>query len=154
MHLYIHIPFCASKCAYCDFNSYPISTFENSVINEYVETVLKEIQNVRKTINKKHVNLKTIYIGGGTPSILSETHLKTIIFSIREHFGLKGSLEFSIECNPESVTREKLRFYKGMGVNRISLGVQTFYDDILKMLDRPCSTDDTIKAIECITGFS
>jgi len=156
MHLYIHIPFCVSKCSYCDFNSSPLSNFKPGIINEYINSLVKELYHIRKKINKKHVNLKTIYIGGGTPSILAEAQLKTLIFAIREYFGLTGSLEFTIECNPDSIKKEKLRFYKGIGINRISLGVQTFYESLLKLLERPGGEKVIIEAIENIKkeGFN
>jgi len=150
MHLYIHIPFCISKCAYCDFNSYPINQFESDIVDTYIDAVTKEIQSARKRISKKHVNLKTIYIGGGTPSILNEIHIKKIIFAIRENFGLTGTLEFTIECNPESLTRDSLRYYKGMGINRISLGVQSFYDDLLSLIDRSGGSKEITRSIESV----
>jgi oxygen-independent coproporphyrinogen III oxidase len=148
MHLYVHIPFCNSKCSYCDFNSFPISQFSQETVDEYIDAMQREIHLVRKRINKKQINLRTIYIGGGTPSILNDGHIKKLFTGIRENFGITGSLEFTIECNPETVTREKLRFYKGLGANRISLGIQTFNDKILLILERNAFEKDIVKAID------
>ena len=155
MHLYIHIPFCLSKCSYCDFNSYPISAFSHDIINNYISAICNEIKKAKIKINK-NILLKTIYIGGGTPSILKNSQLKKITESINNNFKLSKNLEFTIECNPETITKTKLNFYKKIGVNRISLGVQTFDDNILKIINRIGNSKTTISAVDLIkkTGFS
>ena len=124
---YIHIPFCDNICNYCDFckrYSYP------NIVNNYLEALEKDIKD-----NYKGEVLKTIYIGGGTPSSLNVTEL-TKLMKIIKLFKLDSSYEFTFECNPESVTEEKLVLLKENGVNRISLGIESTNDKFLKYLGR------------------
>ena len=124
---YIHIPFCDSICNYCDFckrYSYP------NIVNNYLEALEKDIKD-----NYKGEVLKTIYIGGGTPSSLTIKEL-TKLMKIIKLFKLDSSYEFTFECNPESVTEEKLLLLKENGINRISLGIESTNDKFLKYLGR------------------
>ena len=124
---YIHIPFCDNICNYCDFckrYSYP------NIVNNYLEALEKDIKD-----NYKGEVLKTIYIGGGTPSSLTMKEL-TKLMKIIKLFKLDSSYEFTFECNPESVTEEKLVLLKENGVNRISLGIESTNDKFLKYLGR------------------
>jgi len=126
--IYIHIPFCKKKCNYCNFTS-----FDNlNLIDEYVENVIKEIKMYKNDLIKYKKNIKTIYIGGGTPSILSIESITKII----ENIDRDKIEEFTIEVNPESVTDESLKAYYDLGINRISMGIQTTNDDFLSMLGR------------------
>jgi oxygen-independent coproporphyrinogen-3 oxidase len=138
--LYIHIPFCKSKCRYCDFLSAPCSEGERV---RYIEALKAEL-----TLYSDNNNIiDTVYIGGGTPSLISISELSGIIDSIYINFK-KDIIEFSIECNPESVTIEKLAAYKSLGINRISLGVQSLNDKVLKLLGRAHDKVDAIKAMD------
>jgi len=135
--LYIHIPFCKQKCFYCDFNSY---SGKDDLMNDYIKALCKEIE-----CNNDKV-FKTIFIGGGTPTYLSEDNLIALLKTINK---LKTSeeLEFSIEGNPGTFTKQKLKILKDMGVNRLSIGVQAWQDFLLKNLGRI----HTIQ--EFITGY-
>lgn len=120
---YIHIPFCKSKCRYCSFISYP----DLELKEQYLQALQKEI----KYFYKEEL-LNTLYIGGGTPSVLSVKELESIITNFR----LEHNTEVTVELNPESLTAEYLAGLKDIGVNRLSLGCQTFDDEILKLIGR------------------
>ena len=125
--VYIHIPFCKCKCEYCDFISY---CNKDNLIGDYIEAVKKEIslQNIQSYIN-------TIYIGGGTPSYIDSKYIKEIIKEIKKKNVHKGA-EVTIEVNPGTVTEAKLKDYKECGINRISIGLQTTQDELLKKIGR------------------
>ena len=128
--IYIHIPFCIQKCYYCDFISY---TNKFDIINKYVESLKKEI----KLSNLKEKNIiKTIYIGGGTPSSINAKYIKEILEVIKEKFLVDSYAEITIEVNPGTVTKEKLEIYKEAGINRLSIGMQSNNDLILKKIGR------------------
>lgn len=126
--LYIHIPFCAKKCNYCDFNSYVAL----ELVSSYIEALRKEI------LLYSHIErpVKTVYIGGGTPTILSEKDLETLIDCILRHFHIKSGAEFTVEANPGTLSRRKLLVLKKLGVNRLSLGLQAYQDRLLRMMGR------------------
>ena len=124
--IYVHIPFCIHKCSYCDFISF---TGKENLIEKYIEAVIKEIENMK--INSKY-NIKTVYIGGGTPSILESKFIGKILKVIN----LSNSLEVTIEINPGTVTEEKIKSYIDFGINRISIGLQSISDKLLKQMER------------------
>ena len=125
--IYVHIPFCKRKCHYCDFISY---CNKDSKIEEYIQAVKKEIawQKIKSEIT-------TIYIGGGTPSYIKSKHIKEILEEIN-HKSVSENAEITIEINPGTVTIEKLTDYKKAGINRLSIGLQTSKDDLLKQIGR------------------
>lgn len=128
--IYIHIPFCIQKCYYCDFCSF--DKLQNKQV-EYVDALIKEIKN---THNKSELLIKTVYIGGGTPSILNANELKQVMEAIKTNFLLSKDCEITVEMNPGTVTKEKLQIYKDSGINRLSIGLQSTNDEILKELGR------------------
>jgi oxygen-independent coproporphyrinogen-3 oxidase len=136
-HAYIHIPFCLSKCKYCDFVSGESLRFKD----EYLAALHKEI--VAKYQNEP---LKTLYFGGGTPSLLEVEDIKNLI----SLFKFQEKPEITLEANPETVTLEKFVEFKKLGINRISLGVQTFNNRILKFIGRNHNKDDILNAIQII----
>ena len=136
LSIYVHVPFCEKKCPYCDFHSREISTTldgEGEILT-YVENLCKEINASQKKCHEYSV--QTIYFGGGTPSVIDGRHIEKILNTIRENFAVADGAEISIECNPNSVTREKLEIYRGCGINRVSIGVQSFSNRALKILGR------------------
>lgn len=139
-HLYAHIPFCRCICAYCDF--YKLKYQENAA-DQFVYAFHKEVEN--KLLNP---NLKTIYLGGGTPSALNEEQLETIL-SVLDPYRSQVE-EYTIECNPESITKEKLDIMVKYGVNRISLGVQSFDDRLQNIMERICPKQQILDVIEMI----
>ncbi len=142
--LYIHIPFCHSKCIYCDFYSMPGA--ENRM-ERYTEAIVSELDMRRNEIDKE---FSTIYIGGGTPSVLPRELSVKLFNRIAERVHVDTLEEFTVEVNPEDVTRDLLNFYIDHGVNRISMGIQSFNDTELKIINRRHSSDDAVKAIELI----
>ena len=146
--IYIHIPFCKKKCFYCDFTA-----FQNleSWIDSYFENLKKEIILYQKNMN---VEVDSIYIGGGTPTYVDYHYIIEIV-EILKNFDLRNVKEFTIEANPNSLTLEKLKAYKKLGINRISLGVQSFDDKVLKNIGRDHNKEIVLKDIENIrkAGF-
>lgn len=118
-NLYIHIPFCEKKCDYCAFYS---EAFCENLTEKFLEKLEKELQKNSEQLQ----NLQTIFIGGGTPSILSVVHLKKLFSIIHKNVKLNSTFEFSIESNPESLNTEKAKIFQCFGINRVSLGVQSF----------------------------
>lgn len=140
--LYIHIPFCKSKCAYCSFYS---------LVDDYKEEYINSLIRYVKHFGGK--KLKTVYIGGGTPSALPYPLLARLLKSIRENFDMEKDAEFTIEANPESVSAEFLAVIAEYGVNRLSLGVQSLNDDELSAVGRIHSAKDVYRAIESARGI-
>lgn len=129
--LYIHIPFCKQKCNYCDFNSGP---FRQRDLEEYALLLEKEAALIERKYGK--LAIETVFIGGGTPSVLELPQIEALGKTIHKHFDLSACFEFSFEANPESVTEEKLIAFKSIGANRVSLGLQTANDDELFAISR------------------
>ena len=128
--IYIHIPFCKQKCFYCDFCSF---ANKNEMQGKYVETVINEIKNIT---HKEKYTVTTIYLGGGTPSILNPNYIKNILQEIKSSFEILDDAEITIEINPGTVNEEKLKKYKEYGINRLSIGLQSANDKILKNIGR------------------
>lgn len=138
--LYIHIPFCISKCKYCDFTSYVCN---DETKKEYIKSLIEELKLYSKD---KSYNIRTVYIGGGTPSIMHSDDIKLIADTIYKSFETNIE-EFTIECNTESITENKLIRYRECGINRISIGVQSFNDSILESLGRAHNSREARNAI-------
>ena len=142
--IYIHIPFCNKKCYYCDF--YSITNLKNK--DYFIKALIKEIS-LKKNYLKNN-KITTLYFGGGTPTILNISDLKKIINKIHKTFDLSKLKEFTIEANPENLTKDYINKIKQLGVNRISIGVQSFFDDDLKLMNRNHTGKQANKAIENI----
>ncbi|MBP3463840.1 MAG: oxygen-independent coproporphyrinogen III oxidase [Clostridia bacterium] len=127
--IYIHIPYCKRKCNYCDFISF---SDKDNTIKEYIETIKKEIDECKLS----GFDIGTIYIGGGTPSYIDSKYIIEIIAKIREKFIVTQNAEITIELNPGTITREKLQDYKQAGINRLSIGLQSTDNNILKKIGR------------------
>lgn len=127
--IYVHIPFCVSKCKYCDFVSFPCM----EKIDKYFDVLIKEIKS-KNVYGTKDVT--TIYIGGGTPSVPDSKYIVKIIETIKEVFKVSKNAEVTIEVNPGTVTKEKFIDYKNSGINRISIGLQSTNNEILKLIGR------------------
>ena len=143
--LYIHIPFCIKKCKYCDFTSFPhMSEWE---MESYVGRLCEEIEGYRRD-DKIPVN--TIFFGGGTPSLLPPLLFKRVINKIRDVFEISDDAEFTVEVNPGTVKGETLDAYRALGVNRISIGLQSIHENELKKIGRIHSYRDFITALDII----
>ena len=143
---YIHIPFCEHICYYCDFNKVFL---EGQPVDEYIQSLLTEIRLTKEQYPSK--DTKTIYIGGGTPTSLSANQLAVLLKGVRELLPIEAGNEFTVEANPGDLTQDKLQVMKEYGVNRLSMGVQTFDDQLLKKIGRKHTAKDvydTMKFLE------
>ena len=129
--IYIHIPFCVKKCDYCDFISF---SNRQDLVNEYIETLKQEIKNYK--INKEEYIVSTIYFGGGTPSYIKSNYIIDILKIIKQKFNILENAEITIEVNPGTINMEKLKDYYNSGVNRLSFGLQSTNDNLLKLIGR------------------
>ncbi len=139
--LYIHIPFCIKKCKYCDFVS---SSINKSLITRYTKALIEEIKFHKNVLEEYSIN--TIFIGGGTPSAIDVKEIATIIESIHKYLKVAPKIEFTIETNPGTLSAEKIKKYKEFGINRISMGVQSFNDKILKFIGRIHSQKEVLES--------
>jgi len=145
--LYFHIPFCTHRCAYCDFNTY---ASQEDMIPAYVDALIHEIKftsNQMTNLPGNRARVHTIFFGGGTPSLLTPRQLESIFESIRNSFTLTENAEITIEANPGTVSYEQLLELQGIGINRISYGVQSANTEELRMLERAHSFFDVIDAV-------
>lgn len=138
MSLYIHIPFCVKKCNYCDFLSFSSS---DTVKKQYIKALCQEIESFfavqkQEKDNTEEIIIKTIFFGGGTPSILEAKQIEELMDAVRKTFVIAADAEITIEMNPGTIKREKLETYQTIGINRLSIGLQTTDDERLKVLGR------------------
>ena len=129
--IYMHIPFCKRKCAYCDFISFSDKT---ELIEKYVLALEKEID--KCNINKDNYKIKTIYFGGGTPSFIESKYIVEILENAKRKFNISKTAEITIEINPGTITEEKLKDYYEAGINRISFGLQSTNSELLELVGR------------------
>jgi len=150
--LYLHFPFCISKCPYCDFNSYQLK--EDNQISSYISALYQEITAYSKKLIKS--NIKTVYLGGGTPTILSGVQIYNILEYCKDKFNIDKNAEITIEANPGTLDGEKLKLLIESGISRLSLGAQSFNNLFLKKLGRIHNTQDIIDSYFFAreTGFS
>lgn len=146
--LYIHIPFCRKACNYCNFH---FSTSLNQ-INEMVSSIAKEMEMRGKEIDEE---INTIYFGGGTPSLLHIDLLETLMNTARRHYNINDQAEITLEANPDDIVLEKAEAWKALGINRFSIGIQSFADENLKWMNRAHNAIQSTTAIDLIkqTGF-
>lgn len=139
--IYIHIPFCRKACHYCNFH------FSTQIehIDSFVNALLSEIE-----IQKNYIAgpIETLYFGGGTPSLLSSEHLDKIIAKVSDHFSFAPNIEFTLEANPDDIDFEKTKSWKSKGINRLSIGIQSFQDEALTWMNRAHTTKQSYAAIE------
>jgi oxygen-independent coproporphyrinogen-3 oxidase len=137
--LYIHIPFCLSKCPYCDF--YSLTSV--SAVPDFLDALFKEMEMYRNRFNP----IDTVYVGGGTPSLLSPQQLEDILISVKKNFDLISTSEITIETNPADLSRSFLKSMREIGINRINIGVQSFDEKVLDFLGRRHSIKQAISAV-------
>ncbi len=139
--MYIHVPFCERKCVYCDFYS-TVSTEFRAV---YVDALIREIE--LRAPCARDTEFHTVFLGGGTPSLLSPGELARLTDALKREFTIAGGAEFTMECNPGTVDRPALAAFRDAGVNRLSIGVQSFHDDELRFLTRIHDAEDGVAAV-------
>ncbi|MCK5727263.1 MAG: oxygen-independent coproporphyrinogen III oxidase-like protein [Thiotrichaceae bacterium] len=152
LSLYIHFPWCVQKCPYCDFNSHK----QPDIIPEdrYIQALLRDLEQVLPSIWGRR--LHTVFIGGGTPSLLSAEGLNQLIKGLQQRLPMRPSMEFTLEANPGTFEQDKFSGFYQAGVNRLSIGIQSFADQQLQKLKRVHSADEALKAIAIAkkAGFS
>ncbi|MFV0228355.1 radical SAM family heme chaperone HemW [Empedobacter falsenii] len=144
--IYIHIPFCKQKCSYCDFH------FSTNLHNKsnLVKAINKELLLRKNEISQP---LETIYFGGGTPSILSEIELESIFETIFKNYSTQNLKEVTLEANPDDLNQEKLKFLKSTPINRLSIGVQSFFEEDLQLMNRAHNTQEAERSIKLVQDF-
>ncbi|WP_025762016.1 radical SAM family heme chaperone HemW [Dyadobacter tibetensis] len=143
MHIYIHIPFCKQACFYCDFH---FST-NTSAKGRMVEAIKAEMVIQKHYLGNSPID--TIYLGGGTPSMLSQIELESILEALQQLFTIRPNAEITLEANPDDLTAEKIKEIAAAGINRLSIGIQSFYDPHLKALNR---AHQSAEALNCVLG--
>lgn len=143
--IYIHVPFCASRCIYCDFYS---TTHTQGLKDRYIQAACAEIMYRRDELDSRP--LQSVYIGGGTPSQLDTKQIEQLLQTVHDNFELSNDAEITIEANPDDVTTDFVNNVKALGINRVSLGVQSFDDDILRIINRRHSAKEACQAVETI----
>jgi len=141
--IYVHFPFCVSKCKYCNFNSYQD---KNHLQLDYFRALLKELNGYLL----KDICIDTIFIGGGTPSLMFDGAISTLLSEIKKSFNVLDNAEITIEANPNSVTLSKAREWKESGVNRVSVGLQTTNSSSLRIIGRAHTRNDYVEAIDIL----
>lgn len=145
--LYVHIPFCVRKCNYCDFCSFNLS--EASWKDRYISQLCEEIYSYRE----ERIKVDSIFFGGGTPTLLTPDEFRKIFLAIEDSFEILADSEFTVEANPKTLDREKLRTYKECGVNRLSIGLQSIHENELKILGRIHSYEDFLASYKLAGEF-
>ena len=151
--VYLHIPFCKSRCSYCDFAT---DVFKSSgAVDRYLKALLLEISEFGFPDKDRNNNPDTIYFGGGTPSLLDPDQLEGVLNALQKRFRFQTEVEFTLEMNPATVDLDKLRAFKDLGVNRASFGAQTFDDEALRLLARGHDRNDIFKTYDLLikAGF-
>ena len=150
-HAYVHIPFCTVKCGYCDFNTYTSSELGTLKQTDFAATLVGEIGLSASILQQSDVSsrkLKTVFFGGGTPSLLPAADLISILNSLETEFGFQENAEITFEANPDSVTKESLASLREAGFNRISIGMQSAVPDVLKTLERTHNPENVAIALD------
>ncbi|RYM35422.1 radical SAM family heme chaperone HemW [Brumimicrobium glaciale] len=149
--IYIHIPFCKQKCTYCDFH---FSTTFTAYREKMIEAIVEELKTRVNYLGKQTIS--TLYFGGGTPSLLTQEELKLIVETVHQNYRVEPEIEFTLEANPDDITIEQLLMWKAEGVNRLSIGLQSFLQEDLDWMNRAHSAEESVSAVKLAKehGFS
>ena len=149
--IYIHIPFCKKKCTYCDFH---FSTTFSVYREKMIDAIIQELEMRVSYLGKQTIT--TLYFGGGTPSLLTTEELKNIIAAVYKNYKVESEIEFTLEANPDDINAEQLLKWKSLGVNRLSIGLQSFLQEDLDWMNRAHSAEESISAVKLAKdhGFS
>ncbi|NUS72505.1 MAG: coproporphyrinogen III oxidase [Corynebacteriales bacterium] len=134
--VYLHVPFCAARCGYCDFNTYTPSELGGLDIDSYLKSMVREIACASRVLAGQAPAVRTVFVGGGTPTMLGSDQLAQLVAAVEKEFGFADDVEITTEANPESVDETSLRQLRAAGFNRISLGMQSARASVLAMLER------------------
>jgi putative oxygen-independent coproporphyrinogen III oxidase len=155
-HAYVHIPFCKDICGYCDFNTYTATQLGTLKQSDYARSLISEISLSAEVLSKSGVSprkLKTVFFGGGTPSLLPAKDLIEILKALSDQFGFVEGAEITTEANPDTVTLEKFKELREAGFNRVSIGMQSAVPSVLKTLERTHNPDNVASAFQIIKGL-
>ena len=155
-HAYVHIPFCTVRCGYCDFNTYTSSELNGDLKSGFHEHLILEIKRSRELLVQSGYAprpLSTVFFGGGTPSLFASQQFASVLEELRSNFGIAADAEITTEANPESTSVELLRELSALGVNRLSMGVQSFDNEVLAVLDRAHSKDHVAPLVAAAKEF-
>ena len=146
---YIHLPYCVKRCGYCDFNTYPPSELKITeglaqISNSYIDLLLMEIKAAKVQVGQS-ANVPSIFFGGGTPSLMQPDDIGRVISAIKSEFTLLPDAEITMECNPDTVTKESLAAFRAIGVNRVSFGMQSAVKHVLATLDRTHNPENLLQ---------
>jgi len=149
--IYIHLPYCLTKCPYCDFNSYGVGN--DFPEEQYTQSILREIEMQAELLENKEIS--SVFFGGGTPSLFRPSSIKMILDKINSYIEIKENTEITLEINPRTVELEKLKDFRGVGINRASIGIQSFSDRKLKFYGRNSNSEDGRNVLQDInkSGF-
>ena len=148
-HAYVHVPFCVVRCGYCDFNTYTASEIGEVSQAKFHDHLIKEIDFSAQVLEDSELPqnpISTVFFGGGTPSLFTPEQIAEILSSLKGQFGFTNDCEITLEANPEGLTKDSIAGYKSAGVNRLSMGVQSFDPEVLKVLDRVHTTEKVVAA--------
>ncbi|MCK5664221.1 MAG: radical SAM family heme chaperone HemW, partial [Thiotrichaceae bacterium] len=145
LSLYIHFPWCIQKCPYCDFNSHALKSEAPEI--DYIDTLLKDLTKDLEQFQETR-SLQSIFMGGGTPSLFSAQQIQRLLSGIERLIPFTDYIEITLEANPGTFESEKFADYKSIGINRLSIGIQSFNDEHLKRLGRVHSAQEAVRAVE------
>jgi oxygen-independent coproporphyrinogen-3 oxidase len=149
---YLHVPFCASRCGYCDFNTYTAKELGGGSQASYADTAVGEVSQARRVLRELDRPVDTVFFGGGTPTLLPAQDLGKMLAAVREEFGLTPGAEVTTEANPESVDQQYLEDLRAAGFTRVSFGMQSASSHILKILDRQHTPGRALEAVKEATA--
>lgn len=155
-HAYVHIPYCTVRCGYCDFNTYTQQEIAGVSMLDFHLPLIQEIEFSRKVLGESNISskkLSSVFFGGGTPSLFSSEQIRMMLQALKNNFGMESDCEITLEANPESASEEFLSGIREAGVNRVSVGVQSFDTEVLKVLDRQHSIENVRKTISKAKEF-
>jgi putative oxygen-independent coproporphyrinogen III oxidase len=146
--VYLHVPFCATRCGYCDFNTYTAVELGPGAAREsWADTAIAELRLARRVLGDRELPVATVFFGGGTPTLLGARDLATVLRAVGAEFGLQPGAEITTEANPESVDRRSLAELRSAGFTRISLGMQSIHPHVLQVLDRVHTPGRSVEAV-------
>ena len=154
-NIYIHLPFCKKKCSFCDFSIHAIGSKynqdeDNDLFGNYTQYLTRELDYVLKNYNHMFSEIETIYFGGGTPSLLPEHHIDAILKTINKHVSFSKEIEISLESDPATFNKNKVMAYNSLGINRMTMGIQSLNPDVFKNLNRSHTIQDVFNSLDIL----
>ncbi len=155
-HAYVHIPFCVARCGYCDFNTYTSDELNGDLRSGFDAHLCQEISRSARVLSESGYparKISTVFFGGGTPSLFTPAQFRSVLDALGSEFGFEKDVEITTEANPESTSPEFLEELWKLGVNRLSMGVQSFDNEVLRVLDRSHSKDHVAPLVKAASAL-